>query len=705
MGKDQRIGEKITAGGKRTIRNIFLLLCAAALTEICLFNFRSIQSLFYEEHTWEEYTVEYLGVKLFDDNIVSIQDEEAVISIQDINMDVKNIRLDIEPLDSIDLFYMESGLCNVQIFVRDEGCSEIMYRLVVDWPVLPENLTSQYMWIQPMGETYDLNVNVSMSAGHLFKINGITLNARKPLDFSVIRFLAVWLILLLCYGLRRKSEWWKEDCIQFTLGKKAVLGVIFLVFYGISCFLMVSNPTITNDVYNPYQELAWALDAGQVSLLEQPPQELINMENPYDFYAKFANGLEYKFDFAYYDGAYYVYHGILPCLLFYLPLYHFTGLNMPNSIPVFFCCLLFGIGLLCMMRQIIIRYFPKTPFAILILITLTGLFGCQLPFFITQPNSYQLTVICAVMLVVWGLYFWMSSLRIDERRDSLCRLFLGSFCMALVASARPTLLIYSLLAFPLFGRIWFMRQDGYEKKNKIRMLASFAIPYIIVAVPVMYYNAIRFGSVFNFGFEYNLTNMDARNIPFSLEKIVAAVYGFLIKLPEISYKFPYLRQPEAWQENISHVLFSGDTLFGSLIFFDGFLIAIAVVFAKRKEFCKKGLFVFVAMLTGVGLFLMILDAEMTGCIIYRYQADFTFALFIAAWMGILYLQEISAQQTSHDVFRRILVTVVFLSVFMNAMLWFVPDYVYIYVPYRASFSLAEGNTRLYYDIYYGFNFW
>ncbi len=687
------------------VRNLFLLLCGAALVEICFFNFRSIQSLFYDAHSWEEYQVELSGATVYEGGIISIQDEYAAITIQDIDLDLKNVRLDLEPLDSIDLYYTETGVCYVQLDVLDEGSGEVMYTLLADWTILPDNLTSQYIWMQTMGDLQQLEVKVYMPTGHLFRINGITFNAPKPLDFSVVRFLAVWLVFLLCYGLRKQSAWWREDCIRITFGKKAVLGVIFLFFYGISGFLMMSNPTVMNDAYNPYQELAWALDAGQVSLLEKPPQELVSMDNPYDYYARDAAGFEYKFDYAYYDGAYYVYHGILPCLLFYLPIYHLTGLNMPNSIPVFFCCLLFGIGFVCLMRQVIIRYFPKTPFAILVLITLTGLFGCQLPFFITQPISYVLTIICAVMLVVWGLYFWLSSIRAEGQPASPCRLAIGSLCMALVAASRPTLLIYSVLAAPLFGKAWFTGQEGYGKKDKVRTMISFAVPYVIVAVPVMYYNYIRFGGVFDFGVNYNLTNMDVGSIPFSLDKIAAAVYGYFIKLPELCYDFPYLLQPRLWQENNRHAVFSGDTLFGSLIFFNSFLLAAAVVFARRKDFSKKRLFVFSMLLFWLGIFLMILDVEMTGCVIYRYQADFTFALFMVAWMGILWLQEVYAGKESHDTFRRILVTSVFLSVILNAMLWFVPDYMYIHDPDYYWFSLSKGNTQLYYDIYYGFNFW
>lgn len=694
---EQKTDKKLSDSAKITLRNLLLLLCAAALTEICLFNFRSIQSLFYKEHSWEEYTVEYSGVKIYEGDIISIQDENAVISIQGIDHDVKNIRLDLELLDAIDLFYMESGVCYVDIDVLDEGSSEVMYRIIRGWPIQPENITSQFKWIQAMGEIQRLDINVYLPVGHLFKVNGITFNATKPLDFSVVRLLAVWLVYLLCYGLRRKSGWWKEDCRQITLEKKVVLGIIFLVFYGISFFLMVSNSLIINDDYNPYQELAWALDAGQVSLLEQPPQELVSMENPYDHYAKKVAGIDYKFDFAYYDGSYYVYHGILPCLLFYLPVYHLTGLNMPNSIPVFFCCLLFGIGLLLLMRQIIIRYFPKTPFAIWVLILLTGLFGCQLPFFITQPNSFILTVICAVALVVWGLYFWISAKKIDESGYLRGRIVAGSFCMALVAAVRPTLLLYSVLAFVFFGRAWLTDREGYDKKDRITMMVLFAVPYVAVAIPLMYYNAIRFGSPFEFGMKYNLTAFDTGHVQFSLDRIYYAIGEYLFRIPDFNYFFPFINTFEAYWNIGAHsvAVFEG-SFHAGLIPFNLYLLAAAVLVEKRKEFQKKGIYFFCLCLFWIGIFLMIFDVELTNVIAYRYQADFSFALLITAWVGILWMQEIYAGKDSYRAFQKILLIVVFLSVAMNAVFWFTPS---------ENFPMASGNTQLYYNIYYGFNFW
>lgn len=680
---------------KIAVRNLLLLLCAAALAEICVFNFRSVQSLFYKGHSWEEYSVEYSGMKMYDNGIISIQDETAEILIQDMDLDVKNIRIDLEPLDSIDLTYKETGVCRVDFSVSDEGSSQ-RYRFL-NRMILHDNLTSQYLWMQTVGRVQEMQIDISMPTGHLFRIHDITFNDRKPIVFSVVRFCVICAVLFLGYGFRRNSFWWRKDCVRFGICEKIVLFGVFAGFYGISWFLMASNPLVAYDNYTPYQELAWALDAGQASLLEKPSGALMEMEDPYDFMTREVEQIEYKYDYAYYDGNYYVYHGILPCLLFYLPVYHLTGLDMPNSIPVFLCCLFFGLGFCALMRQVILRYFRKTPFAVYVLIALTGLFGCQIPFFITQPSSYILTVICAVALVVWGIYFWISAKNTASGSCSKSRIILGSLCMALVAAVRPPLLLYSVLAFPIFGRAWLTDREGYDKKSRITMIVLFAIPYAVIAIPVMYYNAIRFGSPFEFGMQYNLTTFNMGHVRFSLDRIYFAVGEYFFRIFDFNYFFPFVNAVEGYRNMDAHsVVIFDDGFHAGLISINFFLLAAIVVLEKRLDFQKRGLYSFCLCLPLVGIALMILDVELTSYIAYRYQADFSFAIFITAWTGILWLQENFAGKDTYRIFQKLLLAAVFLSVVLNSAYWFIPS---------GNFPMELGNTGLYYDIYYGFNFW
>lgn len=83
-----------------------------------------------------------------------------------------------------------------------------------------------------------------------------------------------------------------------------------------------------------YQELAEALSEGKVSVGDAE-EALLAMKNPYDTIALQAAGIGYRADYAYYNGKYYVYFGIVPVLLLYLPYYLLTGGALQNYVAVF----------------------------------------------------------------------------------------------------------------------------------------------------------------------------------------------------------------------------------------------------------------------------------------------------------------------------------------------------------------------------------
>ena len=66
-----------------------------------------------------------------------------------------------------------------------------------------------------------------------------------------------------------------------------------------------------------------ALANGSIALLEEPSDEFKNLENPYDAQerASLDREKDYIWDTAYYNGKQYVYFGILPMLISFLPYY------------------------------------------------------------------------------------------------------------------------------------------------------------------------------------------------------------------------------------------------------------------------------------------------------------------------------------------------------------------------------------------------
>ncbi|MDO4364312.1 MAG: hypothetical protein Q4C99_07265, partial [Clostridia bacterium] len=121
-----------------------------------------------------------------------------------------------------------------------------------------------------------------------------------------------------------------------------------------------------------YAELAKAMAHGQLYLDEQPPQWLVDMDNPYDKGAREElqkqTGEEYLFDVAYYEGHYYVYFGVVPILLFYLPFYLLTGSSFPTAIGVLLAAIAFLLGITALLDRFARYHFKRVSLGLFLLL-------------------------------------------------------------------------------------------------------------------------------------------------------------------------------------------------------------------------------------------------------------------------------------------------------------------------------------------------
>ena len=99
---------------------------------------------------------------------------------------------------------------------------------------------------------------------------------------------------------------------------------------------------------------------------------LKDMDNPYDKGARDElqkqTGESYLFDVAYYEGHYYVYFGVLPVLLFYLPFYLFTGSSFPTAIGVLIACIMFVLGVTALMDRFARHHFKRVSLGLFLLL-------------------------------------------------------------------------------------------------------------------------------------------------------------------------------------------------------------------------------------------------------------------------------------------------------------------------------------------------
>ena len=414
---------------------------------------------------------------------------------------------------------------------------------------------------------------------------------------------------------------------------------------------------------------------GQLYLEETPPQWLQEMDDPYDKGSRDElqkeTGEEYLFDVAYHDGHYYVYFGVVPVLVFYLPFYLITGSNFPTAIGVLIAVIMFVLGCSALLDRFARYHFKRVSLGLYLLLQIPLVMCCGILYLLKFPTFYSLPISMGLAFSVWGLYLWMRG-RAAKRP---CGWYLGgSLCMALVVGCRPQLIVLSLVAFPLFWRKYITKRTILTRKGAIEFACLIA-PYIVVAAGLMLYNHARFGSFTDFGANYNLTVNDMTKRGWNIGRLAPALFAYFLQPPSMTGVFPFV-QPAPFEttylgQTIKEVTFGGVLACLPILWVLPFSRRIlALRFKTRSTRTIAG--VIIALLFG-GVVVALMDAQMAG-ILQRYYADFSF-MFLAASVLLAFIvnENLRPGSTAQVLLMKGLLTLVCISVLYVALLCFVPE--------------------------------
>ena len=559
---------------------------------------------------------------------------------------------------------------------------------------------SYYISLETSGKVGGIRIGaLGESTSYPVKVEKVYLNGVYPFEFNGFRFWLLVGILGLIYGLRPRSSIYKRQILDYRKPSKALVATaVFIELVLLSSFMFyssnqvgVATPSynygqwdgrsivnsfeVGGDNAQQYAELARAFADGQLYLEIDPPAWLAEMDDPYDKGARDEmikrTGEDVLWDTAYHDGRYYVYFGVVPCLLFYLPFYLVTGANFPTALGVLFATWAFVVGLTMLLWRFATRHFRRVSQGVFLLLQLPLVFCSGVLYLLKFPTFYSLPIACGLAFSVWGLFCWM----VGRSSATPCRWYAGgSLCMALVLGCRPQLIVLSLVAFPLFWRR-YITEGRLRSSAGARELACLLAPYAIVFGGIMWYNAARFGSPFDFGANYNLTMNDMTQRGFNIGRLAPALFAYLLQPPNVAGVFPYL-QPVDFATS-----YAGQTIrevtFGGI--FACLPILWAVFFARpvlkmriqsRKTHTVSGAVVLMLVL---GVLLCCLDGEAAG-ILQRYYADFSF-LFLAAAVLVVFIANESLDAWSHEwlLMQRVLVVLVGASMLYSSLICLVPE--------------------------------
>ena len=582
------------------------------------------------------------------------------------------------------------------VFLSDEGHRSFYEAGSVSY--LPGHDKGAYFSLNSYGLARGLRLELkSPGGGGAYRLLAAEINGSVPFRFSLRRLLGLWALLLLLWALRpgsrlydnrhwNRRRWAKALCVLLALLLN--LGLLYGLVGTNRAFVDISDEARWAH-HRQYARLARSLAEGRLSI-ETPEdsealEKLAAMENPYDSSSRHAlrdrEGTVFPWDTAYYQGHLYVYFGAAPVLLCYLPWYLLTGQDLPTVWAVLLAFSLTVLAAFACLRALIRRCFPETPFPVYLLLSLL-LGNCTgLLYYGLEPSFYVVPVFFALAFSLLALALWISAAQrwalaqdgsvggigaeahcfapLTEPGSGFgirLRIALGALLAALTAACRPQFLVFSVLALPI---LWPLFRAEKRGSVRLRSLLCFALPYGLVAAPLMYYNKLRFGSPFDFGANYNLTTNDMTHRGWRWGRLPDGFFAYLLQPPALRLAFPYFFPVSR------ELLYNGKTIaedmFGGVLLISPFLWLLLRLRRARAALRERKLWALTLLPLLLTVAVIAADTEMAG-ILWRYTCDYLALLYLAAILVFLAL----LRKARHSERRRLLRFLVFAAIFTLA---------------------------------------
>ncbi|MBM6699146.1 hypothetical protein H7U32_02140 [Bifidobacterium pullorum subsp. saeculare] len=524
-----------------------------------------------------------------------------------------------------------------------------------------------------------MRVWIEEPAGAVVPVEAVRANVRVPFSISVPRLLAMALAIAAVAALRPGSRLWRVRLDTRRRGQRlafaavfSLLGVATLAAVYLTCRwagpMVFHKPGEYTYDFDQYGHLGDAILAGHPWLDLPVPDGLAAAADPHDVPTRnrlLAQGETLYWDYAFRDGHWYSYFGVLPALLLFAPYRAITslfvdgGLMMPAAAAVQIEMFLFALFGSLLVVRLVRRLMPRASLAATVIALAAFLLGANAPYLIYRQNFYTVPVAASLALTVAGLWLWMGAdtsrppmaardrWQVDGARPlSLPRLAGGALCIAATMACRPTFALAALLAFPLFwtqirAMLRGLAAGRVPWLHALVAPAAMLAPALAVAVPQMLYNRARFGSPFDFGETYQMTVTDMTRFSLPAANVPVMVAEYLVTPLRLTPYFPWIGISPTPLPEWGYA----ETVMGGIFFVCPFLaLALATPFLRRRlirgtdgaEDPAPWRWSLPTAALALALALVVFDS-LRGGLGWRYMADFGYLFAIAAMPALLLL--------------------------------------------------------------------
>ena len=567
----------------------------------------------------------------------------------------------------------------------------------------------------PEGTDAILIETVSLK-GIATRITGMEWNPRVPFHFSLIRFVLILFAMLFPMIFRKKSPIWiikvwdAENSSKTGINRIVLLTMITITaLLSVMAVVLISKVkpyTIGDGGFYPYQELARALAKGRTSLDAEPSAELLAMDDPYDYIARAVNNVRFKMDYAFFDGHYYVYFGIIPCLVFFLPYFLITGTDLHGWVVISILLAFIYAGSFSILVKLIKRYARDISMGSFLVAHMGMMGALALPAVVSDPNNYYIPMLMGIACFLWGGSFLLDAVEKTGRRRVI-DMILSGVLLAFIAGCRPQMELWVIVWGPLALTLFVTGYEDNKRKIDTKGVACFLTPFVITAAGLMYYNSVRFGNPFEFGSKYNLSFADPYHNSFSFDYAINGIKYYLFRLPSLQVDWPFVKSTVMDWEDTG--IFANKPSCGGIYTTVPFLLPGFGCFVELYRVCTKSIKCVkkeknaeaavsgsIAVMTG--LFVVFIDGGMGG-LMDRYKMDFTVLFGMAAWYMLFIIcnrsEEIKSDENKKIFVRTLILDLAVLAVIYAASLYGL----------KGVWSLKDANPELYASIANAVEWW
>lgn len=626
---------------------IVVLFVIVTSVNLCVMNFTPINRLLggYEEQKLDLSRADGANITYNDDGTITLGEGYAELEFTGIDARVGSIGFDIDFGDS-----KKGG----KVCADFADATSSYYRKNLTRLTIGKNFDN-VMVCNFSGDVSRLRFEISLDDYQSATLKGITLNQSiSPMHIAEIVglwFLVALGLTILIYmianpvGARKKFSENRVGCARVAafITAAAMVFTVCLTVTNVMKGWSTTHYSFTSQEGNQIsKELVDAFEHHQVNLLEEPSEDLLKLDDPYEYVkrdAEVGSG-NFLWDHCFYNGKYYSYYGIGPVLALFLPYHLITGYYFPSG----WATLMFSlIGILFLTKiylAVIEKKFRDLPTNTVTAGLITLQLSSGIMFSAARPLFYELAIASGFMCVAIGAYLLMTSNILWDGKISYVRLGFASFFLGYAVLCRPTLAVYCIAALFFFAGGLKKALDGLEKRQKTRTFFKYAavalVPLGIIALGQMTYNYLRFDNPLDFGIQYSLTINDFTRAEFHWKYVLINMYAYLFNMPHFTpRKFTYLAS-SAERFGINGYTFFDDA--GKNLVSVGIIYRALPMFAylfsgKALQRVEKKKRVLPILLIGVTCILMplaIIFSSWESGYAVRYNADFSWQMVIGA---------------------------------------------------------------------------